>query len=84
MHGRDDGVVVRDVEIPFLRLVGIILKFALASIPALILASLVMTLTAAFIAAFIGASIFGTNAADGAGESPPYEVDGGALPPLNP
>ena len=75
---------MRDVEIPFLRLVGIILKFALASIPALILASLVMTLTAAFIAAFIGASIFGTDPAARAGESAPYEIDGGALPPIDP
>ena len=63
--GIPSGVVLRDVQMPFLRMVWVLLKLALASIPALILASAVLTLTAVLLGTFVGSTLLGL-----AGERP--------------
>ena len=48
-------IVITDIEIPFLRLVGLIVKFALASIPAMFIVALGLTPLLALMEALFGA-----------------------------
>ncbi len=48
-----NGVIITDIQMPFLSMVWFIFKWVLASIPALITASLIMLLLGAFLGVFI-------------------------------
>ena len=63
-HSHNNGVTIRDIDIPFFRLVGIILKLMIASIPAMILFYLIV-----LVVGLIFAAVFGGGAAllDGLG-----------------
>ena len=53
-------VLIADVEIPFWRMVSIIIKWTLAAIPAVIIVSIIFGIIGAVLAAVV-AAIFGTN-----------------------
>jgi hypothetical protein len=50
-------VAIADIQIPFWRMVAIIIKWTLASIPAFIVLSLIFTLIATVIVAIVGAVV---------------------------
>jgi hypothetical protein len=55
-QNRDTPTVITDIDIPFGRLVMIMLKFMFASIPAVILFYGIIALLALIVAAFFGGS----------------------------
>lgn len=52
----EDGnqITVRDIDIPFLRLVAIFIKFGLAAIPAAIIVSVIMSVVLALLGGIFG------------------------------
>lgn len=55
----DRRVVVVDIDLPFWRIVGLLVKWAIAAIPAGIILGLVYALLGTIVAALFGATSFG-------------------------
>lgn len=53
-HGGTQRTVLVDIEIPFWRIVAILIKWFLASIPALIVLSIIFAIIGAILAAIFG------------------------------
>ncbi len=53
-HFSPQAVVIRDIDIPFWRLVGIFIKWALAAIPATIVLSVIFSAIALFLGGLLG------------------------------
>jgi hypothetical protein len=54
MADDSNRVVIRDIDVPFLRIVAILIKWSLAAIPAIIIAATLYALLFALIAGLVG------------------------------
>ncbi len=58
-QNRETLTVITDIDIPFSRLIMIILKFMFASIPAMIIFYIIMAIFTLIVAGFVGGGVMG-------------------------